>query len=105
MDPAVWVVAIYGVVSLVGGIIGYVKANSRASLVAGSVSGIVLLVCAYGIKHGNHAAMVVGVVFAALLGGRFLGTWRRTRRVMPDLVMVLLGIATLAAVGVGWLRR
>jgi uncharacterized membrane protein (UPF0136 family) len=38
--------ALYGVVSLVGGIIGYVKANSVESLIAGGISGILLLVCA-----------------------------------------------------------
>ena len=105
MSPAVWVVAIYGGVSLVGGIIGYVKAKSTASLVAGSICGVILLGCARAMMGGSRAAAVGSVVVALLLGGRFLGTWRRTRRVMPDLVMILLSAAALAAVGIGFFAR
>ena len=37
------------------------------------------------------------------LGIRFFGTWRRTKRVMPDLLMVAFSIATLIAVGLSML--
>ena len=94
----VWVVALYGIVSLVGGVIGYVKAKSIASLIAGTISGVLLLLCAYGIGQGVRAAAIGSVVIAAALGGRFAGTWRRTRRVMPDLVMAILGLCTLLVV-------
>ena len=42
MDTAAVVAALYGIFSLAGGIIGYVKAKSTASLVAGSLSGVLL---------------------------------------------------------------
>ena len=38
---------IYGIVSLVGGLIGYFKAGSKVSLISGGISGILLLVCSY----------------------------------------------------------
>ena len=40
---ALGVVAGYGVLSLAGGVMGYVKAKSRASLIAGGASGLLLL--------------------------------------------------------------
>ena len=98
MHPAVWVVGAYGVVSLVGGLIGYVKAKSAPSLIAGALAGGALLWCAAGLQQGSHIARVLSLAIAALLGGRFALTWRRTKRVMPDLVMVILGLAALAAV-------
>ena len=99
MNFAAVVVGFYGAFSLVGGVIGYVKAKSQASLVAGSVSGALLLVCAYGIHQGNRAAAVGALLIALALGGRFAGTWRRTHRVMPDLCMALFSLATMATVG------
>ena len=37
-----WLVLIYGILIAVGGVMGYVKAQSMASLIAGGVSGIAL---------------------------------------------------------------
>ena len=99
------VTALYGAFSLVGGVIGYLKAKSRASLVAGSVSGIVLLVCAAGLRDGNRNAAIGSLLVALALGGRFAGTWRRNHRVMPDLLMVLLSLATLVTVGLELLTQ
>ncbi len=105
MNLAVWVVAVYGMVSLVGGVIGYVKAKSTASLVAGTVSGAILVACANGMQRGSALAAGGSLLVAVLLVGRFLGTWQRNRRVMPDLIMVVLGLATLIAGGAWFLTR
>ena len=99
MSIAAVVVGLYGAFSLIGGVIGYLKAKSQASLVAGSVSGVLLLACAYGIHQGHRTAAVGALLIALALGGRFAGTWRRTHRLMPDLLMVLLSLATVATVG------
>ncbi len=105
MSVATIVVGCYGAFSLVGGLIGYLKAKSQASLVAGSVSGVLLLVCSYGVAHGSRAAAVGALLIALALGGRFLGTWRRTHRAMPDLLMVLFSLATVVTVGARLLSR
>lgn len=104
MDLAALVVFLFGIFNLVGGWIGYVKAGSKASAVAGSLAGLVLLACAYGLRHGSPWAMIVSLVVSILLGGRFSGTWLKNRRVMPDLLMMLLSLATIAAVGMKFLR-
>ena len=38
---------------------------------------------------------LLGIVIALLLGGRFADSWSRSRRLMPDLLMVMLSTATL----------
>ena len=105
MSVAIAVVACYGLFSLVGGMIGYLKANSTASLIAGSMSGILLLLCAYGMAHGSRAAVLGSLAVAVVLGARFLGTWLKHHRVMPDLLMVLFSAATLLAAGVVLIRH
>jgi len=104
MNIAVTVVACYGIFSGVGGVMGYLKAKSKASLIAGSISGALLLLCAYGIGKGSRSALFGSCAIALALGARFFGTWLKKRRFMPDLFMVLLSAATLITVGL-LLRR
>jgi uncharacterized membrane protein (UPF0136 family) len=98
MSVAVIVVLTYGVLCIAGGIVGYVKARSKASLIAGLVSGLLLLEFAYEMLSGSRGAAIGSAVVAGLLGARFLSTWAVRRRVMPDLLMVIGALATLAAV-------
>lgn len=104
MSSAIWVVTVFGIFSIIGGCIGWMKARSAASLMAGTLSGGVLLFCAAGLRQGSTPAAIGALFVAAALGGRFAMTWRRTRRLMPDLVMVLFSVATLLAVGSLFLR-
>ena len=105
MNFAALLVAAYGLFSLVGGIIGYVKAKSTASLIAGFLSGLMLIASAYGIAQGVGAAYLISLIIAILLGGRFLATWFKTHRIMPDLLVVLFSLATLIVVGLELIMR
>ena len=95
----VWFIVLFAIFNLLGGWIGYQKAGSRASLIAGTTAGILLLVCAVGLAHHSRAAAIGALLIAAALGGRFTGTWIKTRRLMPDLLTVLFSLMTLVAVG------
>ena len=101
MNPASIVVTLFGIFTLAGGILGYAKAKSKASLIAGSISGLVLLAAAYGISEGTRAAYLVALIVAAILGARFLRTWFKTHRVMPDFIMVILSSITIIVVAWG----
>jgi len=70
---ALVVAALYGLVTLVGGVIGYVKANSTASLIAGGICGVLLLLCAAGIFRYPAVSLVSSTILALLLLGRFGG--------------------------------
>ena len=104
MSFATLVVGAYGCFSLAGGIIGYVKAKSTPSLIAGSLSGVILLWSAYGINEGNRGAYLVGLIIALLLGLRFLKTWLKNRRLMPDLLMVSFSLLTLIVAGIAMVQ-
>ena len=98
MDAAALLTGCYGIVSLAGGAIGYVKAKSAASLIAGGISGAALLLCAVGLARCAPAAEAGALIVSAFLSARFFGTWRARRRLMPDLLMWGLGAATILAV-------
>lgn len=93
------IVILYGAFTMVGGLIGFVKAKSVASLVAGVGCGMALIACALGMQRGNRVSAMAVMAIAVLLGARFLMTWRHRRRLMPDLLMVLFSAVTLLLVG------
>ena len=96
MTGAVILLIIYGAFCEIGGVIGFVKAKSAASLIAGGVSGLILLICAWLLYQGIRAGALVSLIVSVLLGGRFLMTWLRTKKLMPDLVMVVFSAVTIA---------
>jgi uncharacterized membrane protein (UPF0136 family) len=70
---AAGITALYGLISILGGYIGFSKGSS-ASLIAGGIAGILLLVCAGGV-YGKPAWALSGAIVVALaLVGRFVGT-------------------------------
>jgi uncharacterized membrane protein (UPF0136 family) len=101
---------IYGLISLGGGITGYVKAGSAASLAAGGVCGILLLLCAFGIPRFPIVSLAVALIIAVALAGRFisvmaqhrddLGHYLGTRAGSVGLVMIIGGavVVILAAI-------
>lgn len=83
---------VYGVLVLVGGTIGYVKAKSRASLIAGIALGSLLGVAAGLLATGSPAAAAaLGLVSALVLIARFLPAYMRTKKLMPAGAVVAVG--------------
>ncbi len=89
---------IFGVVMVLGGVIGYVKARSVPSLVAGGISGLILIVSALCIPRGWYTWMIVDFVVSLLLAGRFAPSLLR-RKYNPAAYVVPLAVvgAILAA--------
>jgi len=73
-----------------------VKAKSRASLVAGTISGVLLLVSAWLVRRGSDAGPVLGLAVSTALFGRFARAYAKTRKVMPAAVISLLAVAAIA---------
>jgi uncharacterized membrane protein (UPF0136 family) len=82
----------YGFLVLVGGIIGYVKAKSRASLIAGIALGSLLGVAAGLLATGSPVfAAALGLISALVLIARFLPAFMRTKKLMPAGAVVVVG--------------
>jgi uncharacterized membrane protein (UPF0136 family) len=97
---------LFGVLTIAGGVVGFVKAGSRASLIAGGVSGALLLVAGYLVGAGNVlVGLILGLVLSLALAGQFGPKFVRTRKVMPAGLMAVLGIIGIIVTGMGLLQR
>jgi len=96
------IVGLFGVVNIVGGLVGYLKAKSTVSLISGGLAGVLLLICAYGISMGSRFAAIVSIIIAVILGGRFVTTIVKKFKVMPDLVIIIFSLLTIIVVGISF---
>jgi uncharacterized membrane protein (UPF0136 family) len=69
---AVGVTAAYGLIALTGGLIGYVKADSLASLIAGGGSGVLLLISAAIARQKPKGGLTTALIISVILVGRFV---------------------------------
>jgi uncharacterized membrane protein (UPF0136 family) len=99
----------YGGLVLLGGVIGFLKAKSKPSLIAGGVSGAVLIACGFPIWNwadgnsvaGCWVALVVTLVLLMFFGARFV----MTKKMMPAGMMAALSLAALVLIIVGIARN
>ncbi len=86
----------YGTLALVGGIMGYVQAQSRISLISGSISGILLIISSLMQLWGQSWGLTLATVVTAVLIIAFVIRFAKTRKFMPAGLMMLLGMPALA---------
>ena len=92
-NPLIPYTFIFGALTIAGGVVGYVKAKSRASLIAGGISGLLLLLAAYLMTSGSFpAGRILALVISVLLAGRFIPAFLKTRKPMPAGLMSVLSI-------------
>ncbi len=63
---------LFGLLTLAGGIIGYMGVGSVQSLVIGSVAGIIFLIGGFLISPTNPVGLWVSLIASVLIAGRFL---------------------------------
>nr|AVH79573.1 hypothetical protein [Nostoc sp. PCC 9448] len=96
MNLSVIAAIAYGMLAIIGGIIGYLQARSQVSLVSGVASGVVLLVAAYLQLQGQFWAVILATCVTAALVVFFALRLAKTRKFMPAGLMTILGMAALA---------
>ena len=89
----------YGMLMMLGGIMGYLKVGSKASLLSGVGMGLALLASGYGVWHGSRDSLIISVVIAALLVALFAMRLVKTKRFMPAGVLAILSLAAVVIFG------
>jgi len=87
---------VFGALTIAGGIIGFVKAKSRASLIAGGLCGLLLIVAgALMFDHKLMAGLILGVLVSVALAGQFVPKVMLNRAPIHSIVMAVLSVVSL----------
>lgn len=90
---ATWSILIYGLVVLLGGVMGYVKAKSQVSLLSGVGSGIALLVAWFVCRQNPWVGLGLATLLGLVLFIVFVIRFFKTRAFMPAGLMMLFSLA------------
>lgn len=105
IGPAKIYFVIFGLLTIAGGVMGYVKAGSTASLIAGSISGALILLAAFLLPGNAVAGLALGGLVSLLLIGYFLPAFMRTGKIMPAGMMSILSILGVVIAIFAWIRK
>jgi len=96
---------IFGALTIVGGVVGFLKAGSTASLIAGSISGVLLLIAAFLLPANQLAGLLVALIVSLLLTAYFVPKFLRTGKVMPAGLMSILSVIGVVLAVITWLKK
>jgi uncharacterized membrane protein (UPF0136 family) len=96
---------VFGALTIIGGIVGYIKAGSVASIIAGSITGVLLLVAAFLLPEHRMVGLATALIVSLLLAAQFLPKFLRTGRVMPAGMMSILSVIGIIAAIVAWVKK
>jgi len=96
---------VFGALTIVGGIVGYLKAGSVASIIAGSITGVLLLVAAFLLPEHRTIGLATALIVSLLLAAQFVPKFLQTGRVMPAGMMSILSAIGIIAVIVAWVKK
>jgi len=105
LGPAKIYFIVFGLLTIVGGIIGYASKGSMPSIIAGSVSGILLLIAAYLLPGNAVAGLALAAIISILLAGRFVPAFMKTGDLMPAGMMSVLSVIGVIMAIVAWMKK
>jgi uncharacterized membrane protein (UPF0136 family) len=105
MDATRLYFLIFGALTIIGGVIGYVKAQSVPSIVAGTITGILLLVAGWLLPTNRTAGLVTALIVSLLLAAQFIPKFFRAGKVMPAGLMSILSAIGIVVAIVAWLKK
>ena len=105
MDATKVYFLIFGALTIVGGIIGYVKAGSMPSIIAGAITGVLLLIAGALLPEHRAAGLATAFVVSLLLAVQFVPKLIRTGKMMPAGLMSILSVIGLVVALVAWMRK
>jgi uncharacterized membrane protein (UPF0136 family) len=96
---------VFGALTIVGGVVGYAKAGSVASVIAGSITGVLLLVAAFLLPEHRAVGLATAFIVSLLLAAQFIPKFARTGRVMPAGLMSILSVIGIIVALVAWIKK
>lgn len=99
-----WIILGYALIVGMGGVVGYIKAQSTKSLLAGLISGLILLLAWFLAIKTPTMGLGIATLMAAVLLVVFITRFISTKKFMPAGMMMLLNLAAMVVFLVGWLN-
>ncbi|MDQ2868434.1 MAG: TMEM14 family protein [Verrucomicrobiota bacterium] len=96
---------IFGALTIAGGVMGYVSKGSVPSLIAGTISGLLLLLAAFLLPERQMIGLIIALVVSLLLAAQFVPKLLRGGKMMPAGMMSVLSVLGLIAAIAAWLRK
>jgi len=96
---------VFGILTIAGGVVGYIKAGSVASIIAGSITGVLLLIAAFLLPEHRAAGLATALIISLLLAAQFVPKFIRTGRAMPAGMMSILSVIGIVAAIIAWVKK
>lgn len=96
------VLGVYAVLLAVGGLIGFLKARSTPSLVAGLISGALAGGCVAASDSNRMLGYGLGLALALVMGLFFASRYTRSRKFMPSGLLALVSLGVVIALVVDY---
>jgi uncharacterized membrane protein (UPF0136 family) len=94
---------LFGLVSIVGGALGYARAKSKASLIAGGVSGGLLIIA--GLLPRGGPSFILALLVSVLLVIHFGRTYAAKKKPMPAIPMIVLSGLCIVVTAIAWFSK
>ena len=86
---------IFAFLTILGGVMGYLKAKSFISLISGSISGAVLIIASYLLPARPIVAGCIALCVSVLLAGKFVPDFIHKKAFVPGGLMAFLSVVSI----------
>ena len=90
----------FGLVAIAGGAMGYARAKSKASLIAGGLSGALLIIA--GLISPSVPGFVLALIVSVLLLAHFGRSYAAKKKPMPAIPMIVLSGVCIVLTAIVW---
>jgi uncharacterized membrane protein (UPF0136 family) len=90
----------FGLVAIAGGAMGYARAKSKASLIAGGVSGALLIIA--GLISPRVPGFVLALIVSIVLLAHFSRSYAAKKKPMPAIPMIVLSGICIVLTAIVW---
>lgn len=96
---------IFGALTIIGGIIGYVKAGSLPSIIAGSITGVLLLIAGWLLPEHRVVGLATAFIVSLLLAAWSVRKFIETGKAMPAGMMSILSVIGIVVAVIAWIKK